>query len=100
SPSAVPGSQDLRAAAEQERLATTLASALGAGASTREHAKTIVKKLAERSVPQSGKLLESAWDSRRGESVRRFEPTQYVEMPFYNQAFFDELTDLEFLLHA
>ncbi|WP_053146457.1 TIGR00180 family glycosyltransferase [Pseudomonas sp. P97.38] len=100
SPSAVPGSQDLRATAEQERLATTLAGALGAGASTREHAKTIVKKLAERAVPQSGKLLESCWDSRRGEPVRRFEPTQYVEMPFYNRAFFDELTDLEFLLHA
>ncbi|MCJ8204746.1 TIGR00180 family glycosyltransferase [Pseudomonas sp. RGM2987] len=101
SPSALaPGSQDLHAAAEQERLATTLASALGTGASTREHAKTIVKKLAERSVPQSGKLLESSWDSRRGEPVRRFEPTQYVEMPFYNRAFFDQLTDLEFLLHA
>lgn len=100
SPSAVPGSQDLRAAAEQERLATTLASTLGSGGSTREHLKIIVKKLAERSVPQPSKLLESSWDSRRGEPVRRFEPTQYVEMPFYNRAFFDELTNLEFLLHA
>lgn len=46
------------------------------------------------------KLFESRWDSHLGEPVRRFEPTQYVELPFYNQAFFDVLTGLEFLLHA
>lgn len=95
-----PGSQDMRAVAEQERLAITLAAAFGAGASVREHARGIVKKLAERSVPPSGKLFESTWDSRRAEPVRRFEPTQYVELPFYNQAFFDVLAALEFLLHA
>ncbi|MBA1377622.1 TIGR00180 family glycosyltransferase [Pseudomonas brassicacearum] len=95
-----PGTQDMRAVAEQERLAITLAAAFGAGASVREHARGIVKKLAERSVPPSGKLFESTWDSRRAEPVRRFEPTQYVELPFYNQAFFDVLATLEFLLHA
>ncbi|WP_335943660.1 TIGR00180 family glycosyltransferase [Pseudomonas sp. G166] len=95
-----PGSQDLRAVAEQERMATTLASAFGVDAAAREHTGAIVKKLAGRSVPQSQKLFESIWDSRRGEPVRRFEPTQYVEMPFYNQAFFDVLSTLEFLLHA
>lgn len=46
------------------------------------------------------KLFESSWDAHLGEPVRRFEPTQYVELPFYNQAFFDVLTALEFLLHA
>ncbi|MDB5994098.1 MAG: putative glycosyl transferase, family [Pseudomonas sp.] len=46
------------------------------------------------------KLFESKWDAHLGEPVRRFEPTQYVELPFYNQAFFDVLTALEFLLHA
>ena len=46
------------------------------------------------------KLFESRWDASLGEPVRRFEPTQYVELPFYNQAFFDVLTALEFLLHA
>ena len=46
------------------------------------------------------KLFESTWNSLAGEPVRRFEPTQYVELPFYNQAFFDVLTALEFLLHA
>lgn len=46
------------------------------------------------------KLFESSWDAGLGAPVRRFEPTQYVELPFYNQAFFDVLTALEFLLHA
>ncbi|MBV4553174.1 TIGR00180 family glycosyltransferase [Pseudomonas sp. SWRI102] len=95
-----PGSVDMRAVAEQERFATALASAFGTDATAREQAKIIVKKLGERSVPQTEKLFESTWDSRRGEPVRRFEPTQYVELPFYNQAFFDVLTSLEFLLHA
>ncbi|WP_434705386.1 TIGR00180 family glycosyltransferase [Pseudomonas sp. Z1-12] len=95
-----PGSVDLRAVAEQERFATALASAFGTDATAREQAKAIVKKLDERSVPQPGKLFESIWDSRRGEPVRRFEPTQYVELPFYNQSFFDVLSALEFLLHA
>ncbi|WP_434572616.1 TIGR00180 family glycosyltransferase [Pseudomonas sp. Z3-8] len=99
-PAVAPGAQDMLTVAEQERLATTLASALGTDASVREYTKAIVKKLDERSVPQAGKLFESIWDSRRGEPVRRFEPTQYVELPFYNQAFFDVLTALEFLLHA
>jgi len=48
----------------------------------------------------SQKLFESTWDSHLGEPVRRFEPAQYVELPFYNQAFFDVLSGLEFLLHA
>jgi len=100
SATAAPGSVDLRAVAEQERFATALANAFGTDATAREQAKAIVKKLDERSVPQAGKLFESTWDSRRGEPVRRFEPTQYVELPFYNQAFFDVLTALEFLLHA
>ena len=30
--------------------------------------------------------------------VRRFGPQQFVEMPFYNQPFFDLLTQFEFLL--
>jgi glycosyltransferase domain-containing protein len=46
------------------------------------------------------KLFESTWNAHLGEPVRRFEPVQYVELPFYNQSFFDVLTALEFLLHA
>lgn len=46
------------------------------------------------------KLFESIWNAELGAPLRRFEPTQYVELPFYNQAFFDVLTSLEFLIHA
>ncbi|MNB83772.1 N-glycosyltransferase [compost metagenome] len=45
-------------------------------------------------------IIESAWTSVEKGPVRRFGPKQYVEMPFYNQAFFDQLTQFEFLLHA
>ncbi|WP_085723370.1 TIGR00180 family glycosyltransferase [Pseudomonas sp. R37(2017)] len=45
-------------------------------------------------------IFESAWTSVETGPVRRFGPKQYVEMPFYNQAFFDQLTQFEFLLHA
>jgi len=48
--------------------------------------------------------LDLVWGSRWTDPlalpVRTFEPTQHVEMPFYNQAFFDQLTALEFLIHA
>jgi len=43
-------------------------------------------------------LLESLWESPLSPPVRCFAPSQYVEMPFYNQPFFDQLTALEFLI--
>jgi len=45
-------------------------------------------------------IIESAWKSPLTLPVRCFAPSQYVEMPFYNQAFFDQLTELEFLIGA
>ena len=45
-------------------------------------------------------LFESTWVSIKDAPVRRFGPKQYMEMPYYNQAFFDQLTHFEFLLHA
>ncbi|WP_191488631.1 TIGR00180 family glycosyltransferase [Pseudomonas sp. FEN] len=45
-------------------------------------------------------LFESKWVSIKEAPVRRFGPKQYMEMPYYNQAFFDQLTQFEFLLHA
>jgi glycosyltransferase domain-containing protein len=45
-------------------------------------------------------IIDSAWTSVEKGPVRRFGPKQYVEMPFYNQQFFDQLTQFEFLLHA
>jgi GT2 family glycosyltransferase len=45
-------------------------------------------------------IFESGWTNVEAGPVRRFGPKQYVEMPFYNQVFFDHLTEIEFLLHA
>jgi glycosyltransferase domain-containing protein len=45
-------------------------------------------------------LVDSTWNIPEAGPERRFGPKQYVEMPFYNQAFFDKLTQIEFLLHA
>jgi glycosyltransferase domain-containing protein len=45
-------------------------------------------------------IVESRWKDALHPPQRLFEPTQYVEMPFYNQAFFDQLTAIEFLIHA
>lgn len=45
-------------------------------------------------------IIESTWMTADAEPVRHFGARQYVEMPFYNQAFFDQLTQFEFLIHA
>ncbi|UWF50877.1 TIGR00180 family glycosyltransferase [Pseudomonas sp. N3-W] len=45
-------------------------------------------------------IFESNWNQSLKVPERRFGPKQYVEMPFYNQTFFDFLTRLEFMLHA
>ena len=45
-------------------------------------------------------IFESTWTTALMQAERRFAPRQYVEMPFYNQAFFDQLSHFEFLLHG
>jgi glycosyltransferase domain-containing protein len=45
-------------------------------------------------------IVESRWKDALQPPQRLFEPTQYVEMPFYNQALFDSLETIEFLLHT
>jgi glycosyltransferase domain-containing protein len=45
-------------------------------------------------------IFESTWNQELKAPDRRFGPLQYVEMPFYNQAFFDRLEQFEFILHA
>jgi len=45
-------------------------------------------------------IFESTWNQEKKVPDRRFGPLQYVEMPFYNQAFFDRLEQFEFMLHA
>lgn len=45
-------------------------------------------------------IFASYWTDPASGPERVFGPRQYVEMPFYNGTFFDQLTELEFLLHA
>ncbi|KIH85928.1 TIGR00180 family glycosyltransferase [Pseudomonas batumici] len=45
-------------------------------------------------------LFESFWTSTDAPPQRSFGPRQYVEMPYYNAAFFELLAQYEFLLHA
>src|SRR5471032_781109 len=45
-------------------------------------------------------IFQSIWNNALKAPDRRFGPQQYVEMPFYNQAFFDQLTQFEFMLHG
>ncbi|WP_414705726.1 glycosyltransferase family 2 protein [Pseudomonas sp.] len=45
-------------------------------------------------------LIESNWKSPLVGPIRRFGPNQYVELPFYNQPFFDQLSEMEFLIGA
>jgi len=45
-------------------------------------------------------IFNSTWTDTENGPTRVFGPRQYVEMPFYNQTFFDQLTEYEFLIHA
>lgn len=45
-------------------------------------------------------IWDSTWTNPLEGPTRKFGPRQYVEMPFYNQTFFDQLTALEFLIHS
>ncbi|MFO3722502.1 glycosyl transferase [Pseudomonas sp. HLMP] len=45
-------------------------------------------------------LFTSKWHSVVAEPERRFEPRQYVELPYYNGELFSQLSSLEFLWHA
>lgn len=45
-------------------------------------------------------IFESRWTDVKNGPSRRFGLLQYVEMPFYNQPFFDLLSQIELMLHA
>lgn len=45
-------------------------------------------------------LFTSTWGGMSAAPERRFEPRQFVELPYYNAPLFEVLTGLEFLLHA
>ncbi|BAP44165.1 TIGR00180 family glycosyltransferase [Pseudomonas sp. LJDD11] len=46
------------------------------------------------------RIFRSQWQQPGAEPVRHFDLIQFVEMPFYNKAFFDRLTEIEFLIHS
>jgi glycosyltransferase domain-containing protein len=56
--------------------------------------------LATRRALDMKQIFHSYWHVVGHEPQRRFEPVQYVDLPFYNKPFFDQLTEIEFLLHA
>jgi len=101
--------KDARSVAERERFAGFLAT-LPTGISDLNQVQTaefalqsfqaLADSLAARNALTIEPIFESYWKDPTIGPKRAFGPHQYVEMPFYNQAFFDQLTECEFLLHA
>lgn len=100
---------DAKSVAERERFADFFAGLPSAiegldHARRRQLALDSFAAMAEGLIKGRALTLEllwvSSWTDPLGLPVRTFQPSQYVEMPFYNQAFFDQLTAFEFLIHA
>ena len=100
---------DAKSVAEREAFAEFLASLpTGIKGLDAEQGKAFALQSFEAMVDslQSGRALtaelifQSTWHQALKRPDRRFGPLQYVEMPFYNQAFFDRLEQIEFLLHT
>ncbi|SEI82634.1 TIGR00180 family glycosyltransferase [Pseudomonas sp. NFR16] len=101
--------QDARSGQEREAFANFLADQLSAIEDThalrarlfiRESFAALVDSLRSGNALSVARLLKSVWTEPSAGPERLFEPRQYVEMPFYNQAFFDQLTRIEFLIHG
>ncbi|QXI19305.1 glycosyltransferase family 2 protein [Pseudomonas hamedanensis] len=100
---------DAKSVAEREAFADFLVSlptgieGLDAGqakAFVLESFAAMADSLAVRRALTAELIFESTWNQQLRRPDRRFGPLQYVEMPFYNQAFFDLLEQLEFMLHT
>lgn len=101
--------KDARSVADRERFAAFLAT-LPTGITGMDEAQTaqfalesfqaLTNSLTVRNALTIEPIFESYWKDPTVGPKRIFGPEQYVEMPFYNQAFFDQLTECEFLLHA
>ncbi|WP_296182517.1 TIGR00180 family glycosyltransferase [Pseudomonas sp. UBA1879] len=74
--------------------------AQAAKALTLDSFRTLAESLRSRNSLTAEPIFVSTWTDFKGQPSRQFGPLQYVEMPFYNQTFFDQLTAQEFLLHA
>lgn len=100
---------DPKSVAEREHFAGFLAGVPGLiegmqGPQVRQLALDSFQAMAECLRQRKSLTMETVFSSRwidiEAGPSRRFLPVQYVEMPFYNQAFFDQLTRFEFLIHA
>lgn len=74
--------------------------ATGARALVLDSFNTLLKCVRDDTAAAHERIVESTWKSPLSGPVRRFGPNQYVEMPFYNQPFFDRLAEIEFLIGA
>ncbi|RMQ13647.1 Glycosyl transferase, group 2 protein [Pseudomonas viridiflava] len=99
---------DPKAKAERETLARLVVSSLGNSRDLQgeqgEHAVLAgLAAMAEclETQPYQGdeKIISSAWNVALTQADAQFEPRQFVELPFYNQPLFDELAQIEFLIH-
>lgn len=75
---------------DQEQAVERVLESFEALADSLRHRKALTAEL----------IFESYWSSATLQAERRFGPRQYVEMPFYNQPFFDLLSEYEFMLGA
>jgi len=66
----------------------------------RQAMNSLSKALPGSASLRSNLLFESTLKSPLEALTRRFQPIQFIELPFYNAAFFDEVSRVEFLLHA
>ncbi|WP_347904736.1 TIGR00180 family glycosyltransferase [Pseudomonas purpurea] len=101
--------KDARSVSERERFAEFLA-ALPTGISDLDEKQTaqlalqsfaaLAESLTIRNALTIEPIFESYWTDPTVGPKRVFGAEQYVEMPFYNSTFFEQLTACEFLLHA
>ncbi len=94
---------DPKATAAREAFAAVVTSALEATGASRELIlngfKAMGECLTRQAFQADEKLLSSAWGVAKECAEPRFEPVQFVELPFYNQPFFDTLASIEFLIY-
>lgn len=92
---------DPKARSERERFAAMVASVLGSEAQPILNAlQAMAESLKKQPYQGGGELLSSKWSVAFERPEVSFEPRQFVEMPFYNRAFFDALAHIEFLIHV
>ncbi|MBX8491508.1 glycosyltransferase [Pseudomonas cichorii] len=98
---------DPKARAGREEFARMLVSALTSAAVAGNEGEKLIlagleamsESLSTQSFQGKEKIVSSVWSVAFEQSEPHFEPRQFVELPFYNQSFFDELARIEFLIH-